>query len=145
MKPIERAIVGIESGMWSAVSRGAVGFVMPPVFRTLSESSDSVLVASALFLGVLMALRVVPMVLRYTLPFSAEAKEVWRARRDLSKKSDAYAWQKLFWVGVGLLFYAAAVGGGLQRGEFAVTLFCLIAGGAGMLVWLTTRGTQPVQ
>jgi hypothetical protein len=144
MKPIERAIVGIESGMWSAVSRGGVGFVMPPVFRTLSGNSDSVWVNSALFLGVLIALRFVPMALRYILPFSAEAKEVWRARRELSKKSDAYAWQKLFWVGLGLLLYGA-VGGGLQRGEFAVTLFCLISGGAGLLVWCTTRGTQPVQ
>jgi hypothetical protein len=144
MKPIERAIVGIESGMWSAVSRGAVGFVMPQVFRTLSGSSDSVWVDSALFLGVLIVLRVVPMALRYILPFSAEAKEVWRVRRDLSKKSDSYAWQKLFWVGLGLLLYAA-VGGGLQRGEFAVTLFCLIGGGAGLLVWRTTRGTQPAQ
>lgn len=138
MTPFERIIVGIESDPWSALYRGAIGFVLPPVFRFISGDRDSIWITSALFLGVLVALRVGPAVLRHTLRFSAEAKEIWRARRNISKRYDSYAWQKLFWMGLGLLLFAA-LGGGLRHGELAVTLFCLIGGGAGLMVWRGQR------
>jgi hypothetical protein len=137
MNPIERLIVGIDSGPWSIIWRAAVGFAIPPMFRALSSGHDSIWVAPALFVGLLVALRAVPMALRHALPFSAEAKAIWAARRGLSKEHDSYAWQKLFWIGLGLVLFAATAGR-LQSGEIVVTLFCLIGGGAGLLVWLGT-------
>jgi hypothetical protein len=141
MKPIESFIVGIESAPWSAIYRGAIGFAMPPMFRTLSGGNSSVWITSALFVGLLIALRVVPAALRRILPFSADAKQAWAARRALSKEYDSYAWHKLLWFGLGLLLYGV-IGGGLWGGELAVTLFCLIGGGAGLLVW---RGMRAVR
>jgi hypothetical protein len=144
MKPFERFAVGIDSGLWSAVYRGAVGFLIPPVFRFLSGGYDSIWVTSVLFVGLLVALRVGPTVLRYALPFSAEAKQIWAARRDVGKQHDSYAWQKLFWIGLGLLLYGA-VGGGLRSGELAVTLFCLFGGGSGLLAWRGVRAKRSAQ
>ena len=144
MKPIEPLIVAVDSGPWGALYRAAIGFAVPPTFRALSGSHDSIWLTSVLFLGLLVAMRVVPTVLRYALPFSAEVKATWAARRGLSKERDSHAWQKLFWVGLGLVLYGA-VAGGLRSGELAVTLFCLMGGGAGLLVWLGGRAVRPAQ
>ena len=141
MKPIERFIVGIESNPWGAIYRGAIGFAMPPMFRTLSGGNNSIWITSALFVGSLVALRLVPLALRRALPFSAEAKQIWAAQRALSKEYDSYAWHKLLWFGLGLLLYAA-IGGGMRNGELAVTLFCLIGGGAGLLIWRRARAMR---
>src|SRR5260370_908052 len=134
MKFLERFLVGLDSGPWSAISRVALGLCIPPVFRALSGGRDLVWLSLALFLGLLFLLRVVPAVLRRALPFSAEAKEIWRERRNIAKLHDSYQWQKLFWIGLGLLPYAV-IGDGLRNGELVVTFFCLIAGGAGLLFW----------
>jgi hypothetical protein len=63
-----------------------------------------------------------------------QSEEIWRDRRNVAKVHDSYQWQKLFWVGLGLLPYAV-VGDGLRNDEMAVTLFCLIGGAAGLVVW----------
>jgi hypothetical protein len=87
-----------------------------------------------LFVGLLVALRVGPAVLRHVLPFSADAKEIWAVRRNIAKLHDSYQWQKLFWIGLGLLPYAV-IGNGLSNGELVVMLFCLIGGSLGLLFW----------
>ena len=74
----------------------------------------------------------------------SQSQETWAARRALSKEFDSYAWQRLFWFGPGMLLYGA-VGGGLGTGELAVVLFCLIGGGAGLLVWRSARAVTSVQ
>jgi hypothetical protein len=87
-----------------------------------------------LFVALLLGLRVGPAVLRLVLPFSAEAKEIWSERRFLAKRYDSYQWQKLFWLGLGMLPYVVAARG-TRLGELAVTGLCLIAGGVGQLIW----------
>jgi hypothetical protein len=144
MKPIERLIVDIDSEPWSAIYRAAIGLTLPPIFRTLSGGYDSVWITFAMFIGLLIGLRVVPALLRRLLPFSAEAKQIWAARRALSKEHDSYAWQKLLWIGIGLVLFAAMTGG-LRNGEVAATLFCLIGGGAGLLIWRLPRATRSAQ
>ena len=79
-------------------------------------------------------MRVVPAVVRHVLPFSVEAKEVWAQRRYIARHHDSYQWQKLFWIGLGLVPYAV-IGDGSRNGELVVTLFCLIGGGVGLLLW----------
>jgi hypothetical protein len=141
MQPFERLIVGIDNDPWSAIYRGAIGFAIPPVFRLLSGGSDSIWVTATLFLALLAGLRVGPAVLRRLIRFSTEAKEIWTARRVLAKEYDSYAWQKLFWIGIGMLVFGA-VGGGLRQGELAVMLLCLIGGGAGQVAWRWARAVR---
>src|SRR5262249_58355799 len=96
----------LEAGPGSAIPRVALGLAIPPVFRALSGGSDSVWIWLALFLGLLIMVRVVPAVLRRALPFSVETKKIWAERRNLAKRYDSYQWQKLVWIGLGLLPYA---------------------------------------
>jgi hypothetical protein len=134
MQYLERFLVDLDSGPSSAVSRVALGLCIPPVFRALSGGSDRIWIDLVLFLALLIGLRVGPAVLRKILPFSAEAKQIWSDRRQIAKLHDSYQWQKLFWVGLGLLPWAIA-GGGLKTGEWVLTAMCLIGGGAGLLIW----------
>ena len=86
MKSLERFLIGLDSWPWSAVSRVALGLAIPPVFRALSGGRGSVWVALALFIGLLVVLRVVPAVVRRALPFSVKAKEIW-ARAALYRQA----------------------------------------------------------
>src|SRR5262245_35072765 len=106
MDILERLLVDLESGPLSAITRVALGMSIPPLFRALSAARESVWMSVALFLGLLVVLRVVPAAVRYALPFSAKVKALWAQRRHLAKDHDSYQWQKLFWIGLGLLLYA---------------------------------------
>jgi hypothetical protein len=119
-----------------------LGLSIPPVFRVLSGDSDRIWIDLVLFLALLIGLRIGPAVLRKILSFSAEAKQIWFDRRQIAKLHDSYQWQKLFWVGLGLLPYAA-VNGGLRTGEAVLTAICLIGGGAGLLIWRRINATPP--
>jgi hypothetical protein len=134
MNSIERFLLALDSRPWGAISRVVLGLAILPVFRALSGGSHAIWIAVILFAGLLMALRIGPAVLRRALPFSDEVKKLWFERRNIAKLNDSYQWQKLFWIGVGMLPYAF-IGGGLKSGELAITLFCLIGGGAGLLFW----------
>jgi hypothetical protein len=134
MKFFERFLINLDRWPWSAISRVALGLGITPVFCALSGGRDRVWTPLALFIGLLVALRVVPSVLRRVLPFSVEAKELWAERRRIAKRHDSYQWQKLFWIGLGLLPYAV-IGDGLRNGELVVTLICLVGGGAGLFFW----------
>ena len=138
MRFIERFLLALDSGPWSAVSRVVLGFLIPPVFRALSSGRDQVWISLALFAGLLIGLRVIPALLRAVLPFSGETKSIWFQRRQVAKLHDSYQWQKLFWIGLGLLAFAVA-GGGLRTGEQVVTLICLVGGGGGLLLWRRSK------
>lgn len=142
MRPIERYLVDLDSGPSSAVCRVTLGLCIPPVFRALSGAPDRFWIDLVLFLALLIGLRVIPAVLRKLLPFSAEAKKIWFDRRQIAKLHDSYQWQKLFWIGIGLLSYAA-VGGGLRTGEIALAVICLAGGGAGLLIWRRINAAPP--
>ena len=134
MRSIERFLIALDSWPWSAGSRVALGLIIPPVFRVLSGDSDSIWIYLALLIGLLAMLRVVPALMRHALPFSAEATAIWAERRHIAKQYDSYQWQKLFWIGLGLLPHAL-IGGGLGKGELVVTFICLAGGSAGLLLW----------
>ncbi len=103
----------------AAVSAWRLACAFRRLFARLSGGSDQIWIDLVLFLALLIGLRVVPAVLRELLPFSAEAKQIWFDRRQIAKRYDSYQWQKLFWVGLGLLPYA--VNGGLRTGEAVLT------------------------
>ncbi len=134
MQQLERYLVELDSGPSAAVSRMTLGLCIPPVFSALSGDHDRIWIDLVLFLALLIGLRVGPAVLRKVLPFSAEAKKIWSDRRQIAKLHDSYQWQKLFWVGLGLLPYVF-VRGGLRTGEMVLAVICLIGGSAGLLIW----------
>jgi hypothetical protein len=138
MQLLERFLVRLDGGPWGALLRVVLGLLIPPVFHALSGGRDQVWISLGLFLALLIGLRVVPALLRAVLPFSAETKSVWSQRRQIAKLYDSYQWQKLFWIGLGLLAFAA-IGGGLRSGEQVVTAICLIGGGAGLLLWRRSK------
>lgn len=135
MKSVEQFLVTLEGWPWSAVWRVLLGFAIPPVFSAISGGNDAVWIHIALFIGLLAALRIVPALLRFTLPFSPDTKEIWRRRRFIAKEYDSHQWQKLFWIGLGMLPHCFA-DGGLGLGELAIVAICLVGGGAGLWAWL---------
>jgi len=143
MRHLERFLVDLDSGLSGAASRVMLGLCIPPAFRVLTGGQDAIWIDLALFLALLIGLRVGPAVLRKVLPFSAEAKKIWFDRRQIAKLHDSYQWQKLFWIGLGLLPYGIA-GGGLRTGEVALTVICLAGGGAGLLIWRRINAAPPV-
>lgn len=141
MKSFENFLIGFDSGPLSAIYRVAIGFGIAPLFRAFSRGYDPIWMFPAVFIGLLVALRVVPAVLRLALPFSAEAKAIWAGRRDLAKQYDSYQWKKLFWIGLGLLLYVVTAGDA-RNGEVVLVLICLIGGGLGQLAWRKTNNSH---
>ena len=147
MISLERFLIGLDSGPWSAISRVALGLGIPPVFRALSGGRDSVWTSLAVFIGLLVALRVVPAVLRHALPFSVEAKRMWAERRNIAKLHDSYQWHKLFWIGLGIglgLLPYDVTGGGLRDSELVVTFISLLGGSVGLLFWRRVKASRTV-
>jgi hypothetical protein len=134
MSAFERFLVRLDSWPFDAILRAILGLAIVPVFRLLSGGHAQVWTLLALFVGLLICLRVGPAVVRHVLPFSDEAKKAWSERRNLAKQYDSYQWQKLFWIGLGLLPYNL-LGEGPKDGELALTLICLFGGSAGLLFW----------
>lgn len=143
MQLLERFLIRLDSEPWSAVWRVVLGFAIAPVCRVISGSHDQVWVEIALFVALLIGLRVIPALVRAVLPFSVETKVVWFQRRQIAKLHDSYQWQKLFWIGLGLLAFDA-VDGSLETGDLAITAFCLIGGAAGLLLWRRKAGIEVV-
>jgi len=134
MTSLERYLLSLDGGVRAAISRMALGLAIPPVFSVISGGRDRAWISLILFAGLLLALRLIPAVLRRCLPFSREAKDIWAQRRNVARQHDSYQWQKLFWIGLGMLPYTA-IGDGLGRGELWVMSTCLVGGCAGLLFW----------
>jgi hypothetical protein len=134
MHSIEQLLIDLDDAPWNAIFRVALGLAIVPAFHALAGNDGAAWVFPLLFIGLLIALRVVPAVLRQVLPFSAAAKRIWSDRRQIAKQHDSYQWQKLFWIGLGLLPYAV-IGDGMRIGEIVVTTVCLVGGGIGLLLW----------
>ena len=142
MGTIERFLTGLDGGVSSAIVRIPAAFLLLPLVRLLPGWGESPWLSLLIFVGLLAGLRVLCALLRRLLPFSADAQQVWAERRDIARWHDSYAWQKLFWLGLGILPHAV-LGAGLQPGEYVVVLVCLVGGGAGLLAWLRMSG-KPV-
>jgi hypothetical protein len=143
LEPLEGFLISLDRGIWSAIFRLAIGFAIPPVFRGVLGSRASLWTYLAMFVAVLVGLRVVPAIMRRVLPFSAEAKAVWAERRALAKRYDSYQWRKLLWLGLGMLPHLFLAQGIIMH-EFVLIGFCLLAGAAGEIVWhRSSAGSVP--
>ncbi len=136
MKSVERLLVGLETRPWDLLYRAGIGFATLFLASRpwIVSGSDSGWVLVPVLLAVLLALRVIPVVMRKLVPFSKSAQEVWVQRRTIAKRYDSYQWQKLFGFGIGLALYTV-LSGQLSTARIAVSTACLLCGALGMIRW----------
>src|SRR5687767_6602602 len=103
-------LLRLDGSPWSEVSRAVIGFIALPIFAALFGTPTSGRTLYLFFLGLLLALRLVPAVFRKLLPFPDEVRVRWTERRNLAKRYDSFQWQKLFWLGLGLGSYVVLFG-----------------------------------
>jgi hypothetical protein len=142
VKTFENLLLLAERSPWDKTWRALAGFLLVPVLRGIHGEYPSARRLITSFFWVLVALRILPMMIRRLLPFSAEAKSVWLERRLTAKRYDSYQWQKLFWIGLGLAAYGVL----FRKWKGVVGFlagFCLIGGGAGLRVWRAHQLTSP--
>jgi hypothetical protein len=68
------------------------------------------------------------------IPFTERTKTIWAERRQLAKRYDCYQWQKLLWIGLGMLA-SAIVTGERSAAVVLLTAICLVSGAAGSIAW----------
>jgi hypothetical protein len=126
----ERVLVRLQEPPWGALYRIGTGFVTFPLFNRLSGGDEPDWRVILLFVGVLFAMRLIPAIVRKTVPFSQEVTKIWTEKRQLAKDFDSYQWQKLFWLGVGMAGYIAT-SGSVSIVGCILTGFALLTGGIG--------------
>ena len=134
MQTFERALVALDRGAVGALYRVGVGFLIVPAWSYAIGRSESGWSLIAFVVGVLLALRVVPAVLRKVLPLSGAIRTVWADRRQMAKRFDSYQWQKLLWIGIGLALYAWQSGRRVPA-LLPLTGACLVTGAVGFVIW----------
>src|SRR6185503_18005416 len=99
MSVAERMVLSLETPPWDSLYRAVIGACLMPGFYQVAGGDYSLWKLFGFFLVVLVALRLVPGMLRRVLPFSREVKSVWADRRTLARRYDSYQWRKLFGLG----------------------------------------------
>jgi len=131
---VEDALRRLEAAPLSQAYQVAIGFLVVPAFVRLRGSDASDWRLFPFFLLTLLAVRLVPAVIRHLLPFSSELRSYWFARRILAKRYDSYQWRKLLWYGLGMTAYLG-VSGGAGEVERILALACISSGAAGEIAW----------
>lgn len=133
VRPVERVLVGLDDGVVGAILRVALGYLTGMTWLQLAHWQAPGWTIVPLFLAVLTVVRVVPLVLRSIGRFSEPVRRVWTERRQMAKRYDSYQWQKLLWIGLGLMLHAPSPrsAGAL----FALASVCVVAGVLGLAVW----------
>jgi hypothetical protein len=128
------ASLAAQRPLWAGAIQLTVGYLSVLAWSRLIADRSPGWTVFVFFLSVLLALRLVPAVLRRLIPFSRSAQAKWAERRVLAKRYDSYQWQKLFWMGLGTALYI------LQSGErlgalMTLMFICLLAGATGLAIW----------
>jgi hypothetical protein len=136
MRAYERFLLRVDQMPWAVAFRMALGYVVIPIWTQLPGSRVEWTLIPFFFV-VLAAMRVALLVPRRVLGFSDAAKKIWLERRLMSKRVDSYQWQKLLWMGIGMSLHAFQPDGRFAA-FMALTIFCLITGLIGLIIWLRT-------
>lgn len=133
LRYFEVLVLSFEKPPLYEICLAAIGFLIFPLYHLLFGQHVGYL-AIWFFCGVLLALKLVPALVRGVFPFSEAVQKCWANHRLLGKRYDSYQLRKLFWIGLGMSGNMAISGNfaGL-RGLLAMT--CLLIGGIGWLVW----------
>lgn len=133
---IERLLVRLDERPWDAIHRIVLGAGTIPAVSILFRALPGLSLV-AFFVLMLMALRIVPVIVRKLVPFSKEAQTTWYTRRQLAKDDDSYQWQKLLWIGSGLAAYLV-IARETDPIPVALAAACLVSGAAGLVAWRKT-------
>ena len=137
-------LVRLGGSPWDEISRAVIGFISLPVFSALFGRPDSGWTLFLFFLGLLVALRLVPAVIRRLVPFSDDVRDLWADRRALAKRYDSYQWQKVFWLGLGLGSYVVLFGV-VWPPAVILASACVLSGAAGLAVWLSHKAHDELE
>jgi hypothetical protein len=137
MGSLEKLLVDVDTWPFDALYRVPIGFVTLPLMSCMWGDDHSGWALIPFLLGIFLMLRVVPAVARRAVPFSDAVRKVWTERRHLAKRYDSYQWQKLFWIGAGLVSYTV-FSGHLSAARIVVSATCLLAGAVGLVRWRVT-------
>src|SRR5687768_7942250 len=99
MQMIEKLSLKLDVFPLGAILRCALGWLLGLTYSAFAQGRVPDWGILFLFMAVLLALRIVPLVARKILRFTSETLAIWEARRRISKYYDSYQWQKLFWIG----------------------------------------------
>ena len=130
----DRLLVSLDESPSAQVSRLAFGCVLVPLWAWLMGDDAHGWTLLPFLLFALAMLRVVPLIVRKAIPFSESARDTWAERRQFAKRYDSYQWQKMLWIGLGMLTSAVATG---ERDAVVLSLaaICVVSGAAGSIVW----------
>ena len=130
----DRLLVSLDESPSAQVSRLAFGCVLVPLWAWLMGDDAHGWTLLPFLLFALAMLRVVPVIVRKAIPFSEGVRDAWAERRQLAKRYDSYQWQKMLWIGLGMLTSAVATG---ERDAVVLSLaaVCVVSGAAGSIVW----------
>ena len=136
MTTFDRALSSIDRSPLDAVLRALLGFVCIPLLSLLRQDVRSVWIVAIGLLLLMFSLRIVPVFMRKLLPLSPEVKAVWSERRNIAKRYDSFQWQKLFFIGLGLVCYMA-ISREFLTSTVAVSGFCIVFGAIALIRWHT--------
>jgi hypothetical protein len=137
----DRLFVALDEPPAAQLSRLAFGSAVVPLWTLLAGDGAPGWTLVPFFLFSLAMLRVAPLGIRMVVPFADGTKSVWAARRQLAKRYDSYQWQKMLWIGLGMLASSVMTG---ERGVVVLSLaaICVVSGAAGAVVW--RRRNMPI-
>lgn len=139
----DRFLLSIESIPISVLWRAAVGYgLMPAYFAVLGLAGwrDSTASLLLVLLGLLVALRMAPAVLRRLVPASAEVKQAWAQRRAWAKSYDSFQWRKLLGLGLGWLTWMLTRHAVRIDALLLASMF-VVGGFAGQIIWARVSRT----
>lgn len=131
---IEQLLIGLETPPWNLLYRAILGFMTLAAFARWQAGGRQDWLLGALLLAMLLALRVVPGVVRKLFPFSQTTQQIWAERRRLAKRYDSYQWQKLWGFGAGLTAYIV-ISQQLSSSRMVVSGVCMAGGLIGAMRW----------
>ena len=141
MRRSEQILVSLDDGAAGALLRVGLGYVTGAAWLFLGGLGSPEWTVLPFFLAVLIAVRLLPAVIRKVRRFSEPVRSVWTERRQLAKRFDSYQWQKLLWIGVGLTLRLAS--SDRRPGALiALAVACLVAGTLGLATWRMVRTVE---
>ena len=134
MSRSNRLLAQLDAFPYGALWRLAFGAAGLPTVHLLCRGLCHAATLFVLFIALLLALRVIPLMLRKLLRPDAELREIWASRRRLAKEFDSYQWQKLFWIGAGMVVWIMTAGA-VSSAELVLATVSMVAGMLGMFFW----------
>src|SRR5262245_60654768 len=86
---IDRVLLSVDDGAFSAINRVVIGFAIVPAMSFLLGNDGSDWTVVPFLLSILLLLRIVPIVFRKLVPFSSVVQDAWAARRQKAKHYDS--------------------------------------------------------